>query len=305
MGQVAWPRSSAWIVGRELLLFVHLDLRSVAKGQRSKAILRKAEQASPFSRTGHYAFDSDGLVMLWLWDEDVRLASVRDATEEYSVLGSHINNLAVLPETVVQMRGVNGEVLQACSAGTDVQNWRDGVLLSSRWMAGATEESSGFVDAPWSVDTGTFWLSHERLFWRLGLLVLCLVMVFQIGTVLGTGYLDRQLETQISEARQRVAAVAQVRGQARQIQQQNTRLLEQAALPGQLGLLAEFDRLLPESAVFLDWNFQDGHLKVVIEDDELSNRRYLEALAGSAHFADVQVAPGAKSGTALITLEVL
>ena len=300
-----WPDSSYWIIGRELLIFVYSDLRAIPKGQRHKVVDRKVQQSSPFTETGHYSHDVDGLVMIWLWDEAQRMDAVRAAIDEYSVLSSHILELTVLPETLLLTRGANEQITRACSIGSDTQRWQEGVLVSSLWVPDVSQEAHEFMETPWSLNTEAFFHSHESLIWRFGLLVLCLTLTFQLGSVLGNLYFDDLLETRLANARERVAILGQIRGQTLQIHQQNTRLMERAALPGQLGLLSEFDRLLPASALFLDWDYQDSRLTVVIEDEELSNRRYLEALAGSTQFSDVQVVPGTRSGTAKITLEVV
>ncbi len=299
-----WPQDSYWIVGRELLLFRQLDLRSIEKNQRQKVLQRKAEQASPFVNTGHFSQEVDGLVMLWLWDEDLRQSAVSEVLQDYSALSSHIMNLSVVPETIFQSRSVAGEVEQACSTGGDAQVWSNGVLQSSHWIPTSSQNYDGFIEVPWTTDSRSYLFSHESLLWRLGLLMLFLTFFYQVGSVLGAAYADSKLDSRIVDAREQVASVAQVRGQVRRVSQQNSQLMEFAGLPGQLGLLAEFDRLLPASATFLDWDYQDNRIKVVIAEDELSNRRYLEALSGSRWFTDVQVTPGAKPDTAVISLMV-
>lgn len=301
---LAWPRTSAWIVGREMLLYLYLDLTSIPKAQRKKVIQRKAEQASPFAHTGHYHHDEDGSVMLWLWDEALRERAIAEVLEDYSALREHILSIEPIPETVLRSRGCSGNATQACFAGEDLQQWLNGILVSSEWKSTSLDEQPGFIDEPWLEKQVGLLTASEPLLWRFGALLLFLVLAFQSGSLFGNYYLAESLEKQLADSREDVAAMAQSRGNVRKIKQQNAQLLRWTDAASQLAILAEFDRLVPPTADFKEWDFENERLRVVIEDRELNNRVYLESLVTSDLFADVQIAPGSKPRTATITLEV-
>ena len=303
--EVHWPRSSVWIVGREMLLYQLVDLSSIPENQRNKVIARKIEQASPFEDTGHFACMRDGQAMLWMWDEAVRKKTLEETLAQYSVLSKHILGLPVIPETVLQLPVQDGELARSCNTGADIQTWRSGVLISSIWTPRAAGSLADYVDTPWSASSRGALFASEPLLWRLGLLVLCLVLAFQLGSISGLSLIGSRLDSQLANHRERISGVAQSRGEVRRINQQNAQLLEWTGQPSQLALLAEFDALLPASADFKEWNFGDRQLKLLIEDEKLDNRTYLEALSTSSLVSDVQVAPGSKPGTAMITMEIV
>ena len=251
------------------MLYHHLDLSQVPPNKRSKVVDQKAGRLSPFPQTGYHAIEEDGQIMLWLWDKRLQDAAILEARKDYSALDDHISSLKIIPEPVLRQRSSEGGVQLKCVAGVDEQQWRGNVLVASNWSAtNEDSDSTTFVEA-WDLRSGGLSLVRETLLWRVGLLLLALAMVYQVGVSVGYLTLSSSLTSQLKENREAAATLARVRGEVGRLRSQNMHLLDATGRHDQLIVLAEFDGLIPESASISEWRFQGQVLTVQLEDEEL------------------------------------
>ncbi|MBO6658532.1 MAG: hypothetical protein JJ934_16695 [Pseudomonadales bacterium] len=298
-----FPLEDYWIVARQLLIFSSFDLSSAPKNQRLKVMGQKVKQLSPFGKTGHYVHWSDGFAQVWIWDEEQRLESVEELCERFMPLANHFRQLPPIPETILQDVVQEGERKQPCVDGTDLQVWHQGRLISSSW---SPEVQSGLLNHSANVDG---WATHrsefdETLAWQGGLCVLALVVVFQLGNSFGLSLKTNNLEHRISDAEGEMSAVLEVRAKVRQIKSGTDTLGSWFDQPSQLSLFAEFDRLMPESVEIVSWAYEDKELEVLLRDDALDNRLYIEQLSGVPRFHGSRVEPGTSPDTATVIFSV-
>lgn len=302
---IRWPANDYWILGRELLLFDRIDLSEVPKNHQSKVLEQKTKVLSPFEQTGQYIFRDGNQAMVWIWDEAKRREALDLLKVEADSLASHFETLTPLPESVLQASHLEGQRMLEVSEGFEQQDWGGGSLLASRWLDGAENANNQTVVEPWTEKgTKTFRDLNEEVYWRLGLLVLGLVLVFQLGTNAGLRWEIANVGGQLQSQRAQVQEVLELRQQVMSIKKDNELLSTWLGAPHQISILAEFDELLPTSAEIIKWEYQDAQLKVTIQDEQLDNRLYVERLSEGFRFTKVGVEPGIAEDTAVVSLVI-
>lgn len=296
-----WPDTSYWIIARELLLFETIDLSEVPLKQRAKVVEQKVRLLSPFSETGHYVHQSESKALVWIWDERLRREALDKVISEFSILRDHLSRLVPVPETLFYVKKGDGQYEVGCVSGTDQQQWRRGVLESSLWSPSESVKTENLSPHPWLESQKRTWDEQLLLRGVAGLLIL--LFAFQLGGVLGWRYQINGLESRLIEVDSKISESLSVRDKARSIKRLNT-LLDYVRKPRQIDILAEVDVLLPATTQINVWDFQNGELELTVEDPELDNRRYIEALDQSSMFGDVRVQPGTVVNTAVISLRV-
>lgn len=299
-----FPENDCWVIARELLIFECFHLVDVPKNQRLKVIGQKVRSLSPFAKTGHYVHWIGDHAHVWIWDEGKRQLAITELSERFTPLASHFQQLDPLPETLLQPMGESVPVNRSCIDGVDVQVWRGGRLISSHWVAGVSgvpaEESSR--KKAWELEENSF--LSESAYWRLGLASLILVLMFQLGAWNGQFTRQLSLSSQLEDERQNLSLLLPVRSRTQELRDANALLREWLSVPSQLSLIADFDARLPESLEIVSWKYGQAILEVVVTDEVLDNRRYVEELTEGTRFSDVRVTPGASAGSVLITLRV-
>lgn len=300
-----FPDADAWIMARELLVFKSVDFSDVPKNQRLKALGQKVKQLSPFRRSGHYVHWAGGHAMVWVWDEDLRSQSVAEMCERFTPLASHFRNLPVLPETLLYPKQTVGHYQQPCVDGSDIQVWREGRLVSSNWtpeniLVGVTPASTS---SAWNDELTT--ALDEKVLWQSGLHVLGLVAIFQLGNSLGLFLRDELITNRLSEAEAEMSSVLAVRSRVGKFKAASDAIESWFAQPSQLSLMAEFDRLMPQTVEIISWAYENRILEVQLKDEALDNRLYIEQLGQSPRFLAPKVEPGSSPDNVTVVFGVL
>lgn len=288
------------------MLYQQVDLSTIPGNLRRKVLRQKITRLSPFQETGHYEFLDGEHAMVWIWDETLRKAAIDDVKARYSALSDHFDNLDVLPEAALLERRDDGVHKQVCVVGEDVQTWRSGDLVSSLWSEAQGEQVPLKRECaePWTeVQPAVLW-RNESFWWRSGLLLLCLVLVFQIGHLSGWLFHNSRLAEQLNEGRVKFSGAVSLRNEARESLRTNEELRRFSPRYTQLSLLADFDELMPPEIEISEWDFHDDQLAVTVAAESLDNSSYIERLAAGDFFKEVRVLPGTAAGTAVITMEI-
>jgi len=293
-------------VGRELILYQLIDLSGVPRNLQSKVLEQKIRQLVPFEHASHFAIPIDDSVMVWMWDESARQVALDALIERQSILADHFKKLKPIPETLLHPCSEFGEIVQSCFKGSDQQKWLDGKLVSSQWRSSSVDaDSAQVLIEPWG-DKNPRRLVDEQLLTRAGILVFAVVITFQLGSISRLFWETSQLERDLLSSREEVSEILDAREEVQVTKKENDLLVSWLSVPSQIAILADFDELLtPATVDIIEWDYQDGELKVTVEDKSLENRAYLESLSGGARFSNVRVDPGIAKNTAIIRLKVI
>jgi hypothetical protein len=303
---VIWPEEDYWIIGRELLLYQLIDLSGVPGNLRLKVLGQKVRQFSPFEQPGHCAIHRDDAAMVWMWDESARQIALNALVERQSNLAGHVQKLRPLPEALLHPCLEHGEVTQTCFSGSDRQKWHQNKLVSSQWMPSSVAAGNmQLLAEPWG-ERKSVGFFDERLLARGGVLVFAAIILFQLGTMSRLLWASNELEQDLSSSGKEVSEVLALREKVRVMKKENGLLVSWFSTPSQIAILADFDELLTPSTVgIVNWDYQNGDLKVTVEDENLDNRAYVESLSEGVRFSEVGVEPGIAKNTAVIRLKVV
>jgi hypothetical protein len=287
-------------IPRQQLVYLRLDLHAIPKAHWQNVIQQGIRKHSPFESCSHTVYVSEQHAQIWLWAQgEAKTASQR------------------IPEPLLHPPIRDGLLLQTCHQGYDVQYWKDSVLRASLWCAEApTEETKSsfaracgiaaadsdwhsqallWLPAPWTVKP--FWtletLTSEPILTRIVAGLLLAAILFQLAVVGGVYIQRNNIASEISEREAAVAELITVRDQATQQQQRNAQLFDLMSVPSQLLLSAEIHTRLREIPFeILDWQYQAGRLRLLVQQENLSTRAVIEALNASRLFTDVRIEPG-------------
>lgn len=299
----SWPENGFWILARESTLYQRVSLTGIPKNSRAKVLAQKIRQLSPFDKTGKFIVEESEEAMIWLWDENIRSQAVLEMEERHPDLGSYFSELVTIPETVLLPRQLDGSFETRTVNGEEAQSWDNSILVSSTWRP-ASADSPLALRNPWASFDTTAPLLNEALWWRLGLLVLFLLIMLQLGNMSGLAGQQWILEKRNVDAREEASSLLALRSRVQRIRADNQQLLEWLHHPSQLNALADFDELFQETAEINRWEYKTGELSATISDKKINNRRFIESLSKGEHFHNVRVEPGARLGTVVISLEV-
>lgn len=243
--------------------------------------------------------------MVWIWDEDLRVSSVKEISSMFSALSEHFQGLEVIPETLLIDRSSEGVHERRCFSGTDIQTWEKGCLVDSCWQPAGDKVALNWSEGTaWLNDTSNFLWSSEPFWWRAGVASLLLVLFFQLGSLAGWAFHNSRLKAEIADNRLQFDNILGARSEARELLKLNRELAKWLPSYSQLSLLADFDELMPASVEIREWDFHDDNLSVTVAADELENTSYIQQLNRGANFKNVSVAPGVAAGTAVLNMEV-
>ena len=311
-----------WLVGRGLCLYRCESFANVPRARRPAALQLKLPVWSPFDNTGHHCVWGGSQAMVWLWDQDEAQAGIA---------GSHFAEFAdalrLRPETVFYPRAADGACVQECSHGYELQSWRDGILSDSFWLPERpdTQRLSWFLNRqrtaaevdsvawrtatptpePWaSATTVRQWLTANE--WPLAvcmLAVLAAVALWHEGRYWKALGLAAAADAEFDARQQELAPVLAARDEMVSLQQRIAAMADILAQPSQAHIMGVIDKALPSPAArFQRWRYQQGELRVLVEDPGLDPVAYVEAL--EAHFDTVEVGPSGQRGSIEVVLRV-
>ncbi len=303
-----------WMVGRDLCMYRCERFDHVPRNRRQAAMALKIPVWSPFARTGYHCVWVDATAMVWLWDEDeVRVPADAETTPR------------VVPEAVFQPRKADGVHVQQCQHGYELQYWRGDVLEDGYWQeeapdrarldwfasrfegeSGAVEEAvpARMAAVPWaSPQTPAQWLVANERAVGLGCLTLLAALaiwhearLWKIESLLAgaeTGY--QQLATDLSP-------IIDARNEIIRLSTRDRALIRILNQPSQARLMGLVDEALPASARLRRWRYQQGELRILVEDPRLDPVAYVDAL--ESRFRSVSVGASQQPNTIEISLQV-
>ena len=315
-----------WIVGRGLCMYRCENFDNVPKGRRRAALELQLPVWSPFGDTGYHCVWSGAAAMVWFWDADVvrvQPGDLFDAAD--TAAAAHVR---ILPETVFLPRRAEGIHLQPCREGFELQDWRGGVLMDSFWFpqrpdagridwfcrrrgAEATALQAGEAGEPaaepWSspVSPRDWVAANERPLVAAGFAVLLALLVWQEARLQKMDYLRVAAVDQLEQLEEDLGPALAARNDLLRLNTRNRTLAGILNQPSQALIMGLVDQAIPsESARFHAWRYQQGELRVTIEDPGLDPIAYVESLESVPLFDQVQVGQSQRNNRVEITLRV-
>ena len=312
------------------------DFANVPRSRRRTALELKLPIWSPFERTGHHCVWSGGSAMVWFWDDDAVAAGAAALREQRPAAGRRPSpRLRVLPETMFYPKKPDGVHLQACKEGFELQRWRAGVLADAIWFPEHPHKGqwSWFIDRqeldvqaewatdrvhasvaaselaaePWSVPlTPREWVEdNERgLAWSCFLAML-LVVVWQEARIWNVRHLNETAATELTRLQTELDPLLEARNELLRLRRTNQALLNLLREPSQARIMSLVDGAIPSAeAKFREWRYQQGELRVVVEDPDPDPIEYVRSFEAVPLFAQVRAEPGRGENRIEITLKV-
>ena len=259
-----------------------------------------------------------------------------DATPASAGMDAAAAGVRIVPETVFHPAKPDGLHIQACHEGFELQRWRNGILDDAFWLAseprpldvawfrGRAEDAGAEADAasavappradaapllsdPWSgALSPREWLEvNEAALVAAGLLVLAAALVWQETRIWKSHYIKEATVAEFERMQEALAPELAARTELLDLRRQNSALAAILDQPSQARLMAIVDQAIPsDAASFTTWRYQQGELRVVVEDPAPDPIGYVEAFSAVPLFRDVQAAPERSADLLEITVRV-
>ncbi len=302
-----WPDHDYWILSRELTIFECLDFSDVPKRLRARALEKKVTMLSPFKDPGYYVAWTESFAQVYLWDEALRQRTLDELVASHASHAEHLRRLKPVPEPVLFNAPLEGKTYVECVVGVDAQVWQGARLVASKWLPEPEDAAAKVLSLPPGPVRGIDESSDitEQVWWRSIAFVLLVALVFEFGSWVGLRVAVSQMTQEVSEGRKELAGLLALKNQAEAVRKDNEQLTAWVTPPRQISLLAQVDRLLPDTVKITAWNYQNSELNLTISDENLDNRAYVEALSIAETFESVSVEPGPRNESAIVRLQVL
>ncbi|MDE0368092.1 MAG: hypothetical protein OXP09_21295 [Gammaproteobacteria bacterium] len=315
-----------WIVGRGLCMYRCEDFTNVPKGRRPSALALQVPVWSPFENTGFHAVWAGATAMVWFWDSDV--VRVQPEALFENPRPQSAARVRVRPESVFLPRKDDGVHLQTCREGFELQHWQGEVLQDAFWFQdrpdearidwfcrrqGVTQglqaeaEAEAISPEPWraAVPLREWMLANERPLAAAVLTVLVLVLVWQEVRIGKMDYLGESAAAELAQIEEQLGPALDARNELLRLRGRNEALGRLLALPSQARIIGLADRAVPgDSARFYQWRYQQGELRLTVEDPNLDPIAYVRALEAVPLFDQVQVGQSRRNDRVEITLRV-
>lgn len=300
---------SLWLLGADLCIFAHLDLRQIAPAHRARAMAQRVRQMAPFAHAGWHAADSNGRIALWCWDASRVAQAIGAQTGDHS-------NWQILPEQLF-FEPRSGACVRELGHCEILERWEDEHLVfSARLPREAAEHPlwlraaglAGDASPPRIAATigSTRW-DHQDFDWRrlvrdplaiaAGLLAgASLWLLWSLGQLAATELANQRLTAAIDAQQQRLAPVLAQREQALALAKRSMTIEALYPGPSALEAAAEFEHLVgTRYQRLLEWNFGTRVLRTTVQDAAPDNRAYVEALESSPWFDKVSISPSSRA----------
>ncbi len=328
------------VVGRGLCIFRCEDFANIPRDRRRSALAYQVPIWSPFERTGYHCVWSGSKAMVWCWDEEAldQWPDEALADPDLPVLD---RSVPALPESVFLPRKASGAALQRCHDGWEIQYWKGGVLLDSRWFperpkeadinrfhhalrqAGSDESqlAAGLPAAvmdplpadhfpdPWIAPRSLReWLEDNE--WSLVaacVFAVAAALVWQEARLWKLRTLTETAAGEYARVQDALDPILESRDDFLKLRRINESLARLDREPSQAYLMKLVDDALPaESAQLHTWDYQQKTLRFVIEEKSATPDpiAYVRALENVPEFAGVKVEPAREADRLEITLEV-
>ena len=304
-----------WVLARPMYRFQTVDLSSVPAKSRAQALRLELAQWTPYKNTSYYIGWHAQKALVWGWDAD-------KVNQALLAQGLKLQQVKVLPETVLHPPLSDGLCVTQCSEGFEMQLWRHGRLEHNRWLAQAPtpeewlmfQRDAGTPPSDQQDQTPTArrvplndhaWISegllageNTRRWERLAITAITLVLLaptLWFGfSLLKLQQIEAVLRDQRTQLLADAAPLAQARSQALEFKERSTTLLALNTYPSQTQLMATIAELLPKDNSYLKgWDYQQGQLKITLASvNDVSTTFIIGALQQAGPFSDVKAVPG-------------
>lgn len=315
-----------WIVGRGLCMYRCEDFTNVPKGRRPAALALQVPVWSPFGNTDFHAVWAGSTAMVWFWDSEV--VGIRPEELFDNPGPQSAARIRTRPETVFLPRKPDGVHLQACREGFELQHWQGDVLKDAFWLRERPDEAridwfcrrrgvaaglegeagaDAIASEPWpgTVPVREWLQANERPLAAAVLAVLVLVLVWQEVRIGKMGYLGEEAAAELAQMEERLGPALGARNELARLQSRNEALAGILDQPSQARIIGLADQAVPgDSARFHQWRYQQGELRLMVEDPNLDPIAYVRALEAVPLFDQVQVGQSRRNNRVEITLRV-
>ena len=317
-----------WIVSRGLCMFRREDFSNVPRNKRRAAVELRVPVWSPFRRPGHHCVWAGGIAMVWFWDRD----KIHIGDELFGAPATADAGVRIVPETVFHPTRSDGVHLQACHEGFELQRWRDDVLEDAfwfptrpveqdvAWFLARTGDAEAHLPAellpapatpllpdPWSsaLSPREWFEVNETALVAAAVLLLAVALVWQETRVWKAHYIKAAAIEEFEHLQDTLAPELTARTELLDLRTQNRAIARILREPSQARLMAIVDAAVPSAdARFVAWRYQQGELRVVVEDPTPHPIAYVESFAAVPIFEDVQAAQERTAERLEITMRV-
>jgi len=296
-------------ISRSQLLYRCIDFVDVPAALRHRVLQQRLKSLVPFAEFDYFLVWQSHRALVWLWSVTAGV----DSTAR--------------PESLFHPSLSDGFQWLVCAQGYEMQYWKEGALVQSSWSLEQPSDvqleqfqrGCGALAAPLAWQHQDLqWLPRswaEKPFWtRENLLsepvlapmlagFLSLWLIVALGLGLGGYWRLSSLEDRVALQREQLQELLQLRESAMEQQASNQYLLALLDQSTQLDVAAElYGRLSAVPFRILDWQYQRGQLKLILQQPELDSRAVLEALADSHIFTQARIEPGLLQEQSVLTL---
>ncbi len=311
-----------WVLARSMCLQRTFNLAGIPANERENAMDIEIRQWSPFKQTGRCIVWEEAAAQVWIWDEDVRRASAKNAG---------VNSSLSYPETLLCPRMDDTTVrIMSCTEGYEGQIWRNGILLATRWWEGVPSygEWSRFLMAhdlppseipqvqtaqmlrqPWGFvrNLQSFLSLQYEHRWVLGLTALLVFLLsWQVASAVQSWSSVRDLKEQTSMLSAEIEPLTKARSQALEHKESAEHIARLCPFPTQLQLMAAAVGVFENRQVTLaEWHYSRGSLKFALDGKEPDPTYYISAYEKIPFFKDVTAEPGNRPNRLEVKMTVL
>ena len=315
-----------WIVGRGLCMYRCEHFANVPRGRRPSALALQVPVWSPFENTGYHAVWSGATAMVWFWDSDVVAVRPQELFDRPGPDAAA--RVRIRPETLFMPRKADGVHLQACREGFELQHWENEVLRDAFWLPSRPDEAriawfcerrgvaaglAGAAEAdamapePWpgTVPVREWALANERALAAGVLGALVLVLVWQEVRIGKMGHLGEAAAAELAQMEAQLGPALGARNELLRLRGRNEALARILNHPSQARIMGLAGQAMPgDDARFYRWRYQQGELRVTVEDPNFDPIAYVRALEAQPLFGQVHVGQSQRNDRVEIILRV-
>lgn len=313
-----------WVIARGLCYYRLFVLHDIPATRQETVLQLKIQQWSPFQDFGSYYVWQGDQVQVWIWD---KLKQQNLFTE------AGIKQATVIPETVLYNRQItDATLLNKCLDGFEGQIWRDSLLVGSRWWAQIPETrewinfqrmqglavnneiptvcEEPLQERPWQQKKNYakhFNLFQESLIVTIGATVLTILLSWQITQILIWQQALEQVQAEVNELEDEITPILAARTLALENKTHFEHLLTINSYPSQIEMLTLVTEKLPdrEEAKLLEWFYQMGKLRFIIEVKKVDPAFYIKALQTVPLFTEIKAQIGKGKGANRIVINMI
>ncbi|MEM6484049.1 MAG: hypothetical protein AAF662_03560 [Pseudomonadota bacterium] len=309
------------LAARSELVYKQIDVSGVPVEAQQRYLDMQALKHSPYEDFAKMIVPfSEQQRMMWIWDAQWE----RDKRAQ---LPPPFRSAPIIPETLMHPSIEEGANLLSCSAGSELQVWLQGCLMSSRWFESAPDpeqltpalraagleslssrsEAVDWLPRPWS-EQPRDWssiLRDERILFTSVVVFLLFLLSLHLGSGLVMRAKSAWAESRIESVSEAVQARVDERSRAERQRDVNLEWLSLFSPVTQLEVAAEFAAALEGTDYeILDWRYADGKLDVTIRSEGIDSRDVVSRLEKRDLFHALRIEPGRREGESAIRIEI-